>query len=280
MDLIHSPVLSDAELTALLRDDVPFGDLTTDSLGIGQARGQMVFRARQPMIVCAVEEAVRLIALGGATARVLRPSGYALSGGEPMIEAKGSAAALHRAWKAAQVLVEWASGIATATAGIVAAAQGLPVACTRKHAPGTKALSVKAVRAGGATLHRLGLSESLLVFPQHRVFLAEPPEAAVARLHAEEPERKVVVEVTDLDEARMWARAGADVLQLERFSPEAVIACRQALEPGPWRPLLAVAGGVRADNAAAYVQAGVDFLVTSSPYLAPPRDVAVSMSLC
>ena len=92
MSLHHSPVLSDAELTALLRDDAPFGDLTTETLGIGQARGQMVFRARVPLIVCAVEEAVRLIGLAGAAAR------------------------------------------------------GLPVACTRKQAPGTKALSVKAVR--------------------------------------------------------------------------------------------------------------------------------------
>jgi molybdenum transport protein len=134
----------------------------------------MVFRARQPMIVCGVEEAARLIALAGATARVLRPSGHALAGGEPLLEARGSAAALHRGWKAAQVLIEWTSGIATATAAI-AAAKGLPVACTRKQAPGTKALAVKAVRAGGATLHRLGLSETLLVFPEHRAFLAEPP---------------------------------------------------------------------------------------------------------
>jgi molybdenum transport protein len=277
---IQNPVLSDTELTALLRDDVPFGDLTTESLGIGQAHGQMAFRARHAMTVCAVEEAARLIALAGATARVLSPSGRALSPGEPLLEARGSAAALHRGWKAAQVLVEWASGIATATATIVTAAQGVPVACTRKQAPGTKALSVKAVRSGGATLHRLGLSESLLVFPQHRVFLLERPGATVARLHAAEPEKKVVVEVTDLEEARIWAQAGADVLQLERFSPEAVVACRQLLESSPRRPLLAVAGGVRADNAAAYVQAGVDFLVTSSPYLAPPRDVAVSMSPC
>jgi molybdenum transport protein len=151
-----SPVLSDAELTALLRDDAPFGDLTTETLRIGQARGQMVFRARVPLIVCAVEEAVRLIGLAGATARVLQPSGSALSGGEALLEARGSAVALHRGWKAAQVLVEWASGIATGTAAIVAAAQGLPVACTRKHVPGAKALSVKAVRAGGGTMHRLG----------------------------------------------------------------------------------------------------------------------------
>lgn len=272
--------LSDDELICLLRDDVPGGDLTTETLGIGRARGRVVFRARQPLIVCAVEEAARLFALAGATAHVLRPAGDVLTGGEALLEAKGSAGALHLAWKTAQVLVEWASGIATGAAAIVAAAQGLPVACSRKNVPGTKALSVKAVRVGGATMHRLGLSETLLLFPEHRLFLAEPPEATVARLRGEEPERKIVVEVGDMDSARVWAAAGADVLQLERFAPEAVAACRQALGADARRPLLAVAGGVRADNAAAYAQAGADLLITSAPYAAPPRDIVVSFLPC
>jgi molybdenum transport protein len=86
------------------------------------------------------------------------------------------------------------------------------------------------------------------------------------------------VEVSTLKEASVWADAGADVLQLEKFTPEAVAACRMALEHETHtrRPLLAAAGGVRADNAAAYVAAGADFLVTSSPYTAPPRDVQVN----
>jgi molybdenum transport protein len=41
------------------------------------------------------------------------------------------------------------------------------------------------------------------------------------------------------------------------------------------RTLLAVAGGIRADNAAEYVSAGADLLVTSAPYTAPPKDVQV-----
>ncbi len=273
-------VLSDGDLIALLRDDVPCGDLTTETLGIGQARGHIAFCARQPMIVCAVEEAARLFMLAGATARVLRHSGDALSGGEAMLEARGSAAALHRAWKTAQILVEWASGIATAASALVAAARGLPVACTRKNVPGTKALSVKAVRAGGATMHRLGLSETLLIFPEHRNFLDEAPKTTVERLRADEPEKKVVVEVVGLESALVWACAGADVLQLERFSPEAVAACRSALGPRMRQPLLAVAGGVNADNASAYAQAGADLIVTSAPFSAPPRDVAVRFVRC
>ena len=48
-----------------------------------------------------------------------------------------------------------------------AVAPGIPVECTRKAMPGGRALSVRAVRAGGAGMHRLGLSESILIFPEH-----------------------------------------------------------------------------------------------------------------
>jgi molybdenum transport protein len=229
------------------------------------------------MTVCATEEAVRLFELAGASARLVAGSGAALLAGETLLEAQGSAAALHRAWKTAQTLVEWASGIASATAAIVAAADGVAVACTRKNVPGTKALSAKAVLAGGGAMHRLGLSETLLVFHEHRLYLDEAPADTVARLRRSQPEKKIVVEVGNLDDARLWAEAGADVLQLEKFTPEAVSACRQAMSLNALQrpPLLAAAGGVRADNAAAYVAAGADFLVTSAPYTAPPRDVQV-----
>jgi molybdenum transport protein len=277
--------LDDAELARLLADDVPYEDITTRALAIGSLAGRLEFRARQAMSVCGSEEAARLFALVGAQARLLVPSGGQVEAGACLLHASGSATCLHRAWKTAQVLMETLSGIASAAAALVAAAsQGsrpVPVACTRKTLPGTKALCLKAVRAGGATVHRMGLSDSVLVFPEHRLFLQEPPAQTIARLQRAEPERKLVVEVTSATEALAWAVAGADVLQLEKFSPEAVAGVRAEVDalPAGRRPLLAAAGGVRAANAAAYAAAGADLLVTSAPFSAPPADVQVDFCM-
>lgn len=264
--------LADHQLLALLAEDAGYGDLTTESLGIGACWGQLRMSARQPMTVCGTEEAARLFALAGAQAEIIAASGVAVDPGAPLLVASGEAGALHRVWKTAQVLLEWASGVATAAAAIAAAA-GIPVACTRKSAPGTKALAIKAVRAGGAIMHRLGLSETLLVFAEHRVFLDEPPAATVARLRRAQPEKRIIVEVADLDEAKTWIEAGADVVQLERFTPAEVAACRRLCAGRP--VLLAAAGGIHAGNAADYAAAGADLLVTSAPYQAPPLDVQV-----
>ena len=270
--------LTDDELVRLLGDDVPNGDLSTQISGIGAKAARLEFRARQDMVVCAIEEAARLFTLSSATVDLHVYSGQRAGKNELLLEAQGTAQMLHRAWKTAQVLVEWASGISTATAGIVQAAAPVAVACTRKNVPGTKALSVKAVRSGGATMHRLGLSESLLLFAEHRLYLDESPASTAARFKRAEPEKKLVVEVASIEEALVWANAGAEVLQLEKFTPEAVAGCRSALQSAGLGTLLAAAGGIHADNAAAYVRAGADLLVTSAPYTAPPKDVQVTFS--
>lgn len=267
--------MTDAELVSLLNDDVPCGDITTETCAIGQHAARLEFRARQVLVVCAIEEAARLFTLCDATVRVYVHSGQQVGKDTLLLEARGNAHVLHRVWKTAQVLVEWASGISTATAAVVKAAAPAPVACTRKNVPGTKALSVKAVRAGGAIMHRLCLSESLLLFAEHRLYLGEAPATTVIRCKRAEPEKRLVVEVADIKEAIIWAQAGAEVLQLEKFSPESVAECRAELDQAGFKTVLAAAGGIRADNAAAYVQAGVDLLVNSAPYTAPPMDVQV-----
>ncbi|MCW2312678.1 ModD protein [Rhodoferax antarcticus] len=275
--LFYMPALNDSQLQALLQDDAPYGDLTTHSLGIDAQPAHIAFHARQAMTVCATEEACRLFELAGASATPVTPSGTSVQAGDLLLRACGAVTSLHRGWKVAQTLMEWASGLSTATANIVAAANGVSVACTRKNVPGAKALSAKAVRSGGAIMHRLGLSESILLFAEHRLFLSESPTDTITRLRRGQPEKKLAVEVADLAEALAWAQAGADVLQLEKFTPKAVAGLRLTLDSSGLLacPLLAAAGGIHADNAPAYVRAGADFLVTSSPYWAPPRDVQV-----
>lgn len=281
--MITNPyTLPDSALETLLADDTPQGDATTFALGIGNLAGRMVFRARHDMVLCGSEEAIRMGQLHGLQASgAFAASGSHLAAGELILTLEGSAANLHRVWKTAQTLIEYLSGIATSAASIVAAARqanpDIGVACTRKNFPGTKAAAIKAVFCGGASPHRLSLSETLLVFAEHRAFLNnETATDTIRRLRRQWPERAIIVEVGSQDEALLWAHAGADILQLEKLPPSAVTDLRQALGSNPAR--IAAAGGINSANAEAYARAGADILVTSAPYFAPPRDVAVTLS--
>ncbi|MFZ5737955.1 MAG: ModD protein [Pseudomonadota bacterium] len=276
------PAATLAELERLLDDDVPCGDLTTEALGIGAAPGVMKFAARDPMVLALAEDAAAIIRLCGCEVELVASSGDRLSAAAPILTAHGSASGLLRSWKVAQTLIEIWSGVATAARDIVDAARAvspaIAVACTRKNTPGTKRFAVAAVKAGGATMHRLGLSETVLVFGEHRGFLDEPLAGTVARLRATLPEKKLITEVSSVDAALAATEAGFDVLQLEKFAPADVAALVQQLAARPSRPVVAVAGGVNAGNAAAYAEAGAQVLVTSAPYTAKPRDVQVRIT--
>jgi molybdenum transport protein len=96
-------------------------------------------------------------------------------------------------------------------------------------------------------------------------------------LRRNQPEKKLVVETGDADEAMSLARQGVEVLQLERFAPAALAQLRARLDAEGLQPLLAPAGGVTAANALDYARAGADLLVSSAPYFAPPADVKVAI---
>ncbi len=271
----------DPLLEQLLQDDSPYGDATSWGLGIGELPGRIEFRARHAQTACCTEEAARMGALRGLSLDgAIVPSGTPVDAGRLLLSLTGRAADLHQVWKPAQTLMEYAAGIASTTADLVAAARrGNPriaLACTRKQMPGAKAMSVKAILAGGAVPHRLGLSETLLVFAEHRAFLNdESLDSVIARLHRSWPERQVVVEVANEVDAANWIAAGADVIQLEKCSPETV--ANVVHRARGLSVKIAAAGGVNLANAEAYARAGADFLVSSSPYNAPPRDVEVTL---
>lgn len=276
-------LISTARLDAMLREDAPYGDLTTSALGIGAERGQAVLRAGATMTLCGAEEAEALFRLAGCPdIHRVAASGALLEEGGTILTAGGPVAGLLLAARAAQRLMETASGVATRAARIRAEARtarpDVVVAATRRHLPGIKDIMLKAAMTGGCVPQMLGLSDSILVQAQHRAFLGrEPAHRWISRLRAAQPGRKVVVEASTVDEAVLLAHAGVDTVQCALLSPEQFAEVARALADHPARPLLAAAGLVDEGNAAAYARAGADILVTSAPYAAPPLAVVVSL---
>lgn len=281
-DMLHQ--LPDSLLDAFLEEDMPYGDLTTHLLGIGDERGTITFVNREKITVCCTEEAARLLERCGATVTSMVPSGNVVEAGSELLVLRGSAAALHAGWKVALNLLEYASGIASRTRAIVSKATAVNpnvrLVTTRKSFPGTKKVALKAIMAGGAQPHRLGLSESVLIFRQHTEFCAglESLLVTLSRLKKELPEHKIMLEAENADEALRIAVAGADVVQLDKLPPSELTPLVQQLRAVAPTITISAAGGINADNAADYAATGVDILVLSSPYFGKPADIKVTMT--
>jgi molybdenum transport protein len=276
-------LISDSDIERFLEEDMPFGDLTTTLLDIGRSPGRISFTSRETTVLCCTEEASRVLEKTGATIRSCMPSGTAVERDVTFLAATGPAASLHAGWKVAQNLLEYASGIATRTSVLVTRAKavnpGISVVTTRKSFPGTKKIAIKAVMAGGAMPHRLGLSETILVFENHRAFLDKGTtfREIVESLRKKSPEHKVIIEAHSLDEAVHFAESGADIVQLDKMEPEKLSALVNRFRREFPGTAISAAGGISAENAADYARTGIDIMVLSSVYFGKPSDIAVSI---
>lgn len=273
--------ISDSDIERLVREDLQLLDITSMAIGIENAQGLVECYPKKACVLAGVEEAARIFEIAGADAEIILHSGSAAEAGQTCLRVSGTAGSIHAVYKQAQNVMEYSSGIATRTAEMLDNARSanpdIHVSVTRKHFPGGKALSIKAALAGGASLHRLGLSDSILVFDQHRVFVDDFLKL-IPLMARKFPEKKIAAEANTPDEGMQYVRAGIDVVQCERF--ETVVLTdfvKQAREASP-RVIIAEAGGVNASNAAEYAATGVDILVTSWPYFGKPQDIKMKIT--
>ena len=266
-------------LIRLIDDDVPYSDLTTEILGIGDRKGKIVFATREPTVVCCTEEAGRIFQKLGGTVEYMVPSGEYLPAGVDFLEVDGTAKALHAGWRASLTILEHISGIATRTRRIVDLATEvnptISVETSRKSFPGGKKLTIKAVLCGGAHPHRLGLSESVLIFKHHQVFsdslkgFWSTIDQVRIKLHG----KKITIEVENENEAIAAAKAGIDIIQIDKM-PSAnlkeVIKMVRSVNPAV---KIAAAGGITETNAAEYAATGADILVLSSVFCGKASDI-------
>lgn len=273
-----------ADIDAWIAEDAPLVDLTSHALGLDSTPSQLAIVTRAGVTAACTEEAARVVEQCGGRPLEWVASGTRVEADGCLLRAEGPAHAVLRAWKVAQNLLEYACGVATATSGLVdsvrSAVPNCAVLTTRKHPPGLKRLALKATLSGGAMPHRLGLGETLLVFPQHRALLGGWPTLA-ERLAAQGSglcEKKLVIEAETLEEARAAIAIGAEGIQFDKASPEQLDDwCSLLRNEYPNLKLLA-AGGIHAGNAARYARCGVDALVTSSLHQAPAADLSVRLS--
>lgn len=210
----------------LLEGDWALHDVTTEGMGL---KGEYVVTAwpKETGIVAGIEIAERVFKTVGLRTEMLYGDGDHAFMHSPILRAWGTPEQLHATYKVAQCVMEYSTGIARRTHEMVSIARDrwgrIQVAGTRKHFPGGKILSIAALRAGGGIIHRAGISDSILVFDQHRT-LTRNPVHAVRRLMAMEPERKVCVEVDTPEDGMFWADKGVHIIQCERFTPKVLAA--------------------------------------------------------
>ncbi|MFR5646087.1 MAG: ModD protein [Bilophila wadsworthia] len=213
--------ISQRFIDELLEEDCPYMDLTVEALGIGREPGLLTCHPKAACVVAGVEVAVRLLESSGCRVACEAASGDRLEAGQVFLRAEGSAGAIHRSLKIAQNVMEYSSGIATRAAGMLESARASIPICSWP-LPASISWDQTAFacggEAGGAIAHRLGLSDSLLVFDQHRVFTGglDGFAARVSECRKAFPEQKLGAEVATRRKPSCW-HARASIPSMRTF---------------------------------------------------------------
>ena len=246
---------------ALIEDLGRAGDITTMAVVPPDAAFHGAVVARQPGVVVGIETAAIAFRLvdPGLRITVVRPDGAAVGPGDAVLRIEGPARAVITAERVALNFLCHLSGIATATAGLVAAARphAARITCTRKTTPGLRALEKHAVRAGGGVSHRFGLDDGVLIKDNHIAVAGGVAEAVRRARGAVGHMVKVEVEVDDLDQLAAAMAEGPDAVLLDNMPPEML---RQAVRIIAGRAVSEASGRVTAATVAAIAATGVDII--------------------
>lgn len=261
-----------------LAEDYRGRDLTGEAvLSAGQACMAQVI-AHEPGVLCGVEVAEEVFRQVDPTIACSDQlaDGAALETGSVAMRVLGPAAGILAGERTALNFLQHLSGIATLTARYVQLARpfGVTILDTRKTIPGLRQLEKYATRTGGASNHRMGLYDAVLIKDNH-VDLAGGLKEALSRALARHPAHEVEVEVRSMEELSAALEVGVGRVLLDNFTPEQVT---QAVGLVDRRSKVEVSGGVRLENLAQYAAARPDFIsIGRLTHSAPALDLAMKV---
>ncbi len=277
--------LNDIELLEYIKEDVPYFDLTTTLQDMPNKRAKLQIFTRENVIVACSEEAARVAELIGCEINFALPSKSIAKQNDVLLEFSGSYENVQSAWRSAQLILEYSCKIATYAYEMKQEIANINQHCellvTRKHFPFAKRFCIKSIMCGGAMPHRLGLSETVLLFEHHRKVYDsnETFYKALKEIKTKALEKKMVVEPRDFDDAIKLMENGADVLQMDKTSLEVikeVVSFKNKHYP---RIKILGAGGINKENVKEFVNAGVDGVVTSQIYFCGMADMGSKMDI-
>jgi nicotinate-nucleotide pyrophosphorylase (carboxylating) len=252
----------DALIRMALAEDLgePPRDVTGEAVIDPGLAGAGEIRAKSVLVLCGTEAARRTFAAvdGAIRFEALRADGERLSPGDVAARVRGPLRGILTAERTALNFLQHLSGVATLANRFVEAVKGTKAVIldTRKTLPGWRALDKDAVRCGGATNHRMGLYDAILIKDNH-VRGAGGIAGAVARARKAAPGAPIEVEVTTIAELDEALAAGAQRVLLDNMDLPTL---RSAVERAAGTVPLEASGGITLANVRAVAGCGVDFI--------------------
>ncbi len=249
-----------AQVRQALAEDLGGGDVTAGLVpAASEAHSEVV--ARESAILCGrawFDEVFRQLD-PAIVIDWLVDDGDSLQPGQRVCSLSGGARPLLSGERTALNFLQTLSGTATVAADYVAAVAGTraTILDTRKTIPGLRMAQKYAVRCGGATNHRMGLFDAVLIKENHIRAAGSIAAAMQAASSLVGQGVSVEIEVENLAQLDQALAAGAIRILLDNFGNDVL---REAVQRTAGQAKLEASGGVNLTTVSEVARTGVDFI--------------------
>ena len=252
------PIVEENVRTAL-DEDVGNGDITAELIPASDHKRARVI-SRQTAVVCGqawVDEVFRQVD-PSVKVQWLVKDGDLVERDQVLFRLEGSARSLLTGERAALNFLQTLSGTATLSHEYAQRVADTPVTLldTRKTIPGLRMAQKYAVSCGGCSNHRIGLYDAFLIKENH-IMACGGIEQAIATARKNHPGKPVEIEVETEEQLERALVAGADIVMLDNFSPERMVA---AVKQTAGRAKLEASGNITDETLMDYANTGVDYI--------------------
>lgn len=272
--------LTDKLIDLALLEDIGPGDITSEGLIDDSEMGRAVIVAKQEFVLAGIDVAQRVFSKVDADIEVVSyfSDGNMIKKGDTILKAKGSMVSLLKAERTALNFLQRLCGTATNSrkyAKKLEKYENVAVADTRKTTPGFRVLEKYAVFVGGASNHRTGLYDGVLIKDNH-IEAAGSISKAVSSLRKKVSHLvKIEVEVKNLEEVKEALEVGADVIMLDNMNLEQI---KESVDLINKRAVVEVSGNVTLERLEELAKTGVD-IISCGALTHQAVSVDISMSL-
>lgn len=257
--MINYLVIDDIILNSL-KEDIPFGDITTSSIVDDNEIAQATVICKEDGIICGLAVFNRVFKLLGEVEFIPSVSeGDKVFSGDIIGILKGNAQNILIGERVALNLIQRMSGIATLTSQYVTCLQGLntKILDTRKTTPLLRTLEKYAVKIGGGKNHRYSLSDGILIKDNHISYAGSITKAIELARENSSFVRKIEVETETREDVIEALSVGADIIMLDNMSPEMV---REMVSLINKKALTECSGNITLETVRNFAECGVDYI--------------------
>ncbi len=244
-----------------LREDMPNGDITSESVIAADSTSQAVILAKEEGVLAGIDIAERVFKTIDPSLHFhkLKNDGDKISVGKELARIEGNSISLLKGERTALNFMQRLSGIASMTHKFVKRLTGTrtQILDTRKTTPGLRELEKYAVRMGGGRNHRMSLSDMVLIKDNHLQLVGSIPEAVKRARNKVGNKIKIEVETTSIEEVKEALESGADLIMLDNMSIEKM---KEVVEFVQGRIPLEVSGNVDLNRIEDLASLGVDYI--------------------